>query len=243
MQSPVLRMSPDPYPPSGSVQIVQGEQTTSVLVDLLIEASDSGHEHGDDDDEVSTPPGTAKADLLMRVSTDQTFDGVEWAPYQRLVSDFDLGPLAPDEFSTVYVQFMDELENISEDVAGDTDATVQFVSSPTIATVRYQYFMQSGDTGLGTLSLLSDGRFLGVGGEQGNWVFQAAPGPRIVFIHDAGNECTGRILGNFTSGAALSGLRWCADGSADFGLWFGAFELGAAHLARGQATLAAPINR
>ena len=77
--------------------------------------------------------------------------------------------------------------------------------------------MQSGDTGLGALSLLSDGRFAGEAGEEGSWLLQAVPVPRLIFIHDAGNECTGRILGNFASGVSLSGVRWCADGSGDFG--------------------------
>ncbi|MFQ5744543.1 MAG: VWA domain-containing protein [Acidobacteriota bacterium] len=221
MDSGTVILSSDPYPPQGSVVIVQAPDTFSTRVDLLIEASDTSHLHGADDDRQALPEGTPPGRLLMRLSTDPAFAGVSWQPFQAEVRDFDLGSLQPGEFVTVYVQFMDEASNISDDVAGDTSDTTRYLPAQIAATIDYSYRMASGDAASGQFSLLDDGSFVDSSTETGRWFFQTVPATRFILLYDTGFACNAAMVGELTPPDSLRGPRLCRDGSGDSGSWVG----------------------
>lgn len=105
----------DTHPPKGAFFITNNaEFTNSVVVDLAITASDK-----------------LSDTVEMRVSNDAAFPGNDWVPYQpnkkwRL--------LAGDESKTVYVQFKDEIGNISDFYS---DSIILDTTSPT-CTVEFK---------------------------------------------------------------------------------------------------------
>ena len=115
-----VKASNDPYPPSGSVLINGGaESTTSLSVTLNLSADDSGEIH--DGGQNDNPPGTPLNELEMRLSNSPDFAGATWRPFQATVSNWSLGNVQPGEVATVYVQFRDEAGNVSQSGMGLAD--------------------------------------------------------------------------------------------------------------------------
>lgn len=108
----------DPFPPNGSVLINNGAPTTEErIVTLSLTADDSGkHQHVGED--VGDDTGTPVTDLEMRISTDPSFEGVPWQPFQDTVQfnlgdDVEFGSSVP-----VYLQLKDEAGNVSRTGTG-----------------------------------------------------------------------------------------------------------------------------
>ncbi len=119
-------LSRDPYPPSGSIIIVEEPKTASRLVTLLLSAADNAEDHGDLDHD-PRPPGT---EIEMIISTSPTFEDASWQPFQTQVDDFDLGDVKAGDYVTVYVRFRDEAGNISDGF--EESATILFVGENTL---------------------------------------------------------------------------------------------------------------
>lgn len=122
LESPVGLPSGDPYAPSGSILINNGDEaTTSRQVTLTFSADDLNAEHDGDN---SQHPGSPVDKLEMRISNRADFAGSDWQPFQGEVSGWDLGSVAPGAVATVHVQFRDEAGNVSEVGLGLTDTIV-----------------------------------------------------------------------------------------------------------------------
>ena len=118
--SPPVMASEDPYPPSGSVLINNGDETTnSLLVTLNLSAEDTRESHDGDPSESQTD--TPVNELEMRLSNSPDFAGADWMPFQALVENWDLGDVEPGEVATVYVQFRDKAGNVSVSGMGLAD--------------------------------------------------------------------------------------------------------------------------
>lgn len=124
LESNVAVPSSDPYPPSGSVLINDGDEVTSSrLVTLSLTADDSSSsQDGEPPDAPDPVEGTPVDQLEMRISNSPDFTGVNWRDFETTVAGWDLGEVASGDTATVYVQFRDAQGNISEAGFGHSDS-------------------------------------------------------------------------------------------------------------------------
>ncbi|MCA9149357.1 MAG: VWA domain-containing protein [Planctomycetales bacterium] len=112
--TPFVQAQADPYSPEGTVQINDGEATTTRRdVRLSITASDNERDSHIWDGQFVQ--GTPNSKLLMRVSNKPDFAGAEWVPFAALLDwsiDAEVG-----EIGSVYVQFQDAAGNVSHGLA------------------------------------------------------------------------------------------------------------------------------
>jgi len=123
VESRIVQVKSDPYPPEGSIVIDDGALTTGRrFVMLSIVADDRSPDHGDS--QASDRPGDNPADLMMRLSNDGDFTDVAWQPYQVLVENWDLGDVQPGDEVMVYVQFKDTSGNVGASGLGMADSII-----------------------------------------------------------------------------------------------------------------------
>ncbi|MBA2578819.1 MAG: cell wall-binding repeat-containing protein, partial [Euzebyaceae bacterium] len=115
--------STDPYEPSGTVLINNGDvSTASTIVTLTLSADDV---LPDEEAGPATPiPGTPTEDLEMRLSNTPDFADAEFEPFRPVVEGWDLGDVPPGGTATVYVQFRDAAGNVGSDGLGMVDTIV-----------------------------------------------------------------------------------------------------------------------
>jgi hypothetical protein len=113
--------STDPYPPSGSVLINNGAYKTdslSVTLSLAVDDTVAGHDGSPEEPVVGSPP----EEIMMRLSNSPDFTSVPWQPFQPEVSNWQLSSVLPGSMATVYVQFKDAQDNVSETGLGQMDS-------------------------------------------------------------------------------------------------------------------------
>lgn len=116
----VVKASSDPFPPSGSILINGGDETTgSLLVTLSLAADDTGPSEAGEP--AALIPATTIDGLEMRISNSPDFAGASWQPFQATINNWNLGDVQSGETATVYVQFRDEANNVSESGMGLVD--------------------------------------------------------------------------------------------------------------------------
>ena len=121
--SDIAYASPDPYPPTGSILINNGDvETTSLIVNLMLSVDDtvSGHDGSAGEPVQGSPP----EEIEMRLSNTGEFGGVPWQRFRPLVENWALEPVRSGQVAKVYVQFRDAQGNVSETGLGQVDTIV-----------------------------------------------------------------------------------------------------------------------
>ena len=121
--SSIAYASSDPYPPTGSILINNGDaETKSLIVTLSLAVDDtvSGHD-GSADEAV---PGSPPDQIEMRLSNNADFEGARWQRFQPVVENWRLEPVRSGQVAKVYVQFRDAKGNVSETGLGQMDTIV-----------------------------------------------------------------------------------------------------------------------